>query len=121
MACSRLKPCPSNVGNFLYVFLTKFSENLEVIGLAKLDLLLDQFTNVLLYACQIHMILFMPKTVLALILIFQKFFFIRIKRQDLYLFLTIKYIFFQKSSWKELRAPKIVPVLLTHPVEHRLR
>ena len=116
-----LSQAHQTLATFLKVFLTIFSENLEVIGLAKLDLLLDQFTNVLLYACQIHMILFMPKTVLALILIFQKVCFIRIKRQDLYLFLTIKYIFFQKSSWKELRAPKIVPILLTHPVEHRVR
>ena len=70
----------------LKVFLPIFSVKLVVIGLAKLDLWLDQFTIVLLYACQIDRLLFMPQAVLALVFIFQIFCFIRIKRQDMNLF-----------------------------------
>ena len=72
VACSRLEPSPLNFGNFLKVFWPIYSANLEVIELAKLDLWLDQFTIVLLYACWIDMILFMPQALLALIFIFQK-------------------------------------------------
>ena len=93
MACSRLEPCPSNYGKFFKVFWPIFPENLEVIGLAKLDLWLDQFTIILLYACQIDMTLFMPQAVLTFIFIFEKFCVIRIKRQEVYLFFTIKYFF----------------------------
>ena len=59
VACSRLEPSPLNFGNFLKVFWPIYSANLEVIGLAKLDLWLDQFTIILLYACWIDMTLFM--------------------------------------------------------------
>ena len=55
MACGRLKPRPSNFSIFLKVFWPIFPQNLEVIGLAKLDLWLDQFTIVLLYACPMHL------------------------------------------------------------------
>ena len=55
VACGRLEPHPSNFGIFFKVFWPIFPQNLEVIGLAKLDLWLDQFTIVLLYACQMHL------------------------------------------------------------------
>ena len=50
-----LSQAHQTLATFLKVFLTIFSENLEVIGLAKLDLWLDQFTVVFLYACQMHL------------------------------------------------------------------
>ena len=94
MACSRLEPSPLNFGNFLKVFWPIYSANLEVIGLAKLDLWLDQFTIVLLYACWIDMILFMPQAVVTLIFIFQNFCFLRVKKRHKPIF--DKRIFFSK-------------------------
>ena len=101
-----LSQAHQTLATFLKVFLTIFSENLEVIGLAKLDSWLDQFTNVLLHACHIDMILFMPKTVLALILIFQKFCFIRMKRQNMSLFLTINYFFLKNHPGRSYELQK---------------